>query len=402
MIIGLYEGSKSKEQAEHDGFEVYSISDAVKNSQLISLCIPDPSMKKVFNEDIEENLSEGDILLFAHGFAILYGEIKPPENVDYMDVSPMQIVSVSTALIPFLEHDDANRALMGSNMQRQAVPCINPQAPLVGTGMERRVAIDSGQVIESRAEGLVTSVTAENIVVKDKDGNDVHEEFYSKDGLVEFIKFLDDTREPIMKDVIAFEGEKNGVPVEVAMVYNTSYSENLHSYVNNINTHEGGTHLSGFRRGLTHTLKKYSESSGMLDKLKFDISGDDFREGLTAIISVKVAEPQFEGQTKTKLGNGEIKGVCDSIIMEGLLDFLERNPDIAKTIILKAENAAKAREAAKRARELVRRKSVLDISALPGKLADCSEKDPTLSELYIVEGDSAGGSAKQGLSLIHI
>ena len=231
---------------------------------------------------------------------------------------------------------------------------------------------------------------------KDKDGNDVHEEFYSKDGLVEFIKFLDDTREPIMKDVIAFEGEKNGVPVEVAMVYNTSYSENLHSYVNNINTHEGGTHLSGFRRGLTHTLKKYSESSGMLDKLKFDISGDDFREGLTAIISVKVAEPQFEGQTKTKLGNKEVSASVSQAVSEMLRDYLEEHPDDAKTIVQKVILAAQARHAAQKAREMVQRKSVMSIGGLPGKLSDCSEQDPTKCEVFLVEGDSAGGTAKQG------
>ena len=231
---------------------------------------------------------------------------------------------------------------------------------------------------------------------KDKDGNDVHEEFYSKDGLVEFIKFLDDTREPIMKDVIAFEGEKNGVPVEVAMVYNTSYSENLHSYVNNINTHEGGTHLSGFRRGLTHTLKKYSESSGMLDKLKFDISGDDFREGLTAIISVKVAEPQFEGQTKTKLGNKEVYASVSQAVSEMLRDYLEEHPDDAKTIVQKVILAAQARHAAQKAREMVQRKSVMSIGGLPGKLSDCSEQDPAKCEVFLVEGDSAGGTAKQG------
>ncbi len=231
---------------------------------------------------------------------------------------------------------------------------------------------------------------------KDKDGNDVHEEFYSRDGLVEFIKFLDDTREPIMKDVIAFEGEKNGVPVEVAMIYNTSYSENLHSYVNNINTHEGGTHLSGFRRGLTHTLKKYSESSGMLDKLKFEVSGDDFREGLTAIISVKVAEPQFEGQTKTKLGNKEVSASVSQAVSEMLRDYLEEHPDDAKTIVQKVILAAQARHAAQKAREMVQRKSVMSIGGLPGKLSDCSEQDPAKCEVFLVEGDSAGGTAKQG------
>jgi DNA gyrase subunit B len=231
---------------------------------------------------------------------------------------------------------------------------------------------------------------------KDKDGNYTSEEFFSKEGLVEFIKFLDDTREPLMKDVIAFEGEKNGVPVEVAMIYNTSYSENLHSYVNNINTHEGGTHLSGFRRGLTHTLKKYSESSGMLDKLKFEISGDDFREGLTAIISVKVAEPQFEGQTKTKLGNKEVSSSVSQAVSEMLRDYLEEHPDDAKTIVQKVILAAQARHAAQKAREMVQRKSVMSIGGLPGKLSDCSEQDPAKCEVFLVEGDSAGGTAKQG------
>ena len=229
-----------------------------------------------------------------------------------------------------------------------------------------------------------------------KSGEFESEIFFSKDGLPEFIKFLDGSREPLMKDVIAFEGEKNGVPVEVAMIYNTSYAENLHSYVNNINTHEGGTHLSGFRRGLTHTLKKYSEGSGMLDKLKFEISGDDFREGLTAIISVKVAEPQFEGQTKTKLGNKEVSSCVSQAVSEMLRDYLEEHPDDAKTIVQKVILAAQARHAAQKAREMVQRKSVMSIGGLPGKLSDCSEQDPSKCEVFLVEGDSAGGTAKQG------
>ena len=240
------------------------------------------------------------------------------------------------------------------------------------------------------------TITITDMRNKDDKGNFVNEEFHSKEGLVEFIKFLDETREPIMKDVIAFEGEKNGVPVEVAMIYNTSYSENLHSYVNNIYTHEGGTHLSGFRRGLTHTLKKYSESSGMLDKLKFDIAGDDFREGLTAIISVKVAEPQFEGQTKTKLGNKEVSSSVSQAVSEMLRDYLEEHPDDAKIIVQKVILAAQARHAAQKAREMVQRKSVMSIGGLPGKLSDCSEQDPAKCEVFLVEGDSAGGTAKQG------
>ena len=232
---------------------------------------------------------------------------------------------------------------------------------------------------------------------KDKQSGEFQSEvFFSKEGLPEFIKFLDGSREPLLKDVIAFEGEKNGVPVEVAMIYNTSYAENLHSYVNNINTHEGGTHLSGFRRGLTHTLKKYSEGSGMLDKLKFEVSGDDFREGLTAIISVKVAEPQFEGQTKTKLGNKEVSSCVSQAVSEMLRDYLEEHPDDAKIIVQKVILAAQARHAAQKAREMVQRKSVMSIGGLPGKLSDCSEQDPSKCEVFLVEGDSAGGTAKQG------
>jgi len=231
---------------------------------------------------------------------------------------------------------------------------------------------------------------------KDEKGEFVNEVFHSKEGLKEFIKFLDGNREPLLKDVISFEGEKNGVPVEVAMAYNTSYSENLHSYVNNINTHEGGTHLSGFRRGLTHTLKKYADGSGMLDKLKFEISGDDFREGLTAIISVKVSEPQFEGQTKTKLGNREVSSSVSQAVSEMLTDYLEEHPDDAKIIVQKVILAAQARTAAQKAREMVQRKTVMSLGGLPGKLSDCSEQDPAKCEVFLVEGDSAGGTAKQG------
>ena len=210
------------------------------------------------------------------------------------------------------------------------------------------------------------------------------------------IRFLDGNREPIITDVISMEGEKNDIPVEVAMVYNTSYSENLHSYVNNINTHEGGTHLSGFRSGLTRTLKKYADSSGMLDKLKFDIAGDDFREGLTAIISVKVGEPQFEGQTKTKLGNREVTSAVSQAVAEMLENYLEEHPNDAKIIVQKVILAAQARHAARKAREMVQRKSVMSGGGLPGKLSDCSEQDPALCEVFLVEGDSAGGTAKQG------
>jgi DNA gyrase subunit B len=231
---------------------------------------------------------------------------------------------------------------------------------------------------------------------KDEKGEFVGEDFLSKEGLKEFIRFLDETRESIIGDVISMEGEKNGTPVEVAMTYNTSFSENLHSYVNNINTHEGGTHLSGFRRGLTTTLKKYADSSGLLDKLKFEIAGDDFREGLTAIISVKVGEPQFEGQTKTKLGNREVTSAVSQAVSEMLENYLEENPNDAKTIVQKVILAAQARHAARKAREMVQRKTVMSGGGLPGKLSDCSEQDPALCEVFLVEGDSAGGTAKQG------
>jgi len=243
-------------------------------------------------------------------------------------------------------------------------------------------------------KGITLSITDER--EKDEEGNFISHTYYSELGLTDFINFLDATREKLMNDPISMEGEKNGMPVEISMQYNTSFSENLHSYVNNINTHEGGTHLSGFRRGLTRTLKSYAEKSGMLSKLKFDISGDDFREGLTAIISVKVQEPQFEGQTKTKLGNSEVMGAVDQMVSEHLSYFLEENPKEARTIVNKVILAATARHAARKARELVQRKNVLSNTGLPGKLADCSEKDPSLCEIYLVEGDSAGGTAKQG------
>lgn len=230
----------------------------------------------------------------------------------------------------------------------------------------------------------------------DDEGNFVTEVFFSERGLEEFVEYIDETREALIQKVIHMEGEKDGIPVEVAMIYNTSFNENIHSYVNNINTHEGGTHLSGFRRGLTNTLKKYAEGSGMLDKLKFEISGDDFREGLTAIVSVKVQEPQFEGQTKTKLGNREAVAPVSRAVSEMLTNYLEENPVDAKQIVNKVILAAQARHAARKAREMVQRKTVMGGSGLPGKLADCSEKDPALCEVFLVEGDSAGGTAKQG------
>ena len=230
----------------------------------------------------------------------------------------------------------------------------------------------------------------------DDEGEFVKEEFYSEGGLKEFVAFLDGTRESILNDVIYIDGEKDGVPVEVAMVYNSSYTENVHSYVNNINTHEGGTHLSGFRRGLTRTLKKYADESGLLKKVKFEISGDDFREGLTAVISVKVMEPQFEGQTKTKLGNKEVTTAVSQSVSDMLSFYLEENPDQARIIVQKVILAATARNAASKAREMVQRKSIMTGSGLPGKLSDCSERDPAKCEIFLVEGDSAGGTAKQG------
>ena len=242
-------------------------------------------------------------------------------------------------------------------------------------------------------KGIKISLTDKR---KKVEGDFLNEEFYSQEGLKEFIKFLDENREPLIHEVIAIEGEKNNIPVEVAMIYNSSFNENIHSYVNNINTHEGGTHLSGFRRGLTSTLKKYAESSGLLDKVKVEISGDDFREGLTAIISVKVAEPQFEGQTKTKLGNKEVTSAVSQAVSEMLENYLEEHPAEAKIIVDKVVLAAQARHAARKAREMVQRKTVMGGGGLPGKLSDCSEQDPALCEIYLVEGDSAGGTAKQG------
>lgn len=231
---------------------------------------------------------------------------------------------------------------------------------------------------------------------KDENGNYRRDEFYSVDGLKGFVKFLDESREPLIENVIYIDTERDGVPVEVAMQYNTSFTENVHSYVNNINTIEGGTHLTGFRRALTRTLKKYAEDSGMLSKVKFEINGDDFREGLTAVISVKVQEPQFEGQTKTKLGNSETAGAVDQAITTALTHYLEENPKDARAIVNKVVLAATARHAARKAREMVQRKTVLSGSGLPGKLADCSSRDREKTEIFFVEGDSAGGTAKQG------
>jgi len=243
-------------------------------------------------------------------------------------------------------------------------------------------------------KGITLTLTDER--EKNDDGSFPSDEFHSEGGLAEFVKYLDGTRTPLIPEPIYIEGTKQGLPVELALQYNDSYTENVHSYVNNINTIEGGTHVAGFRRGLTRTLKNYAEKEGFLKNMKIEISGDDFREGLTAVISVKVAEPQFEGQTKTKLGNNEVMGAVDMAVGEILGNYLEEHPREAKMIVQKVIIAATARAAARKAREMVQRKNVMGGSGLPGKLSDCANSDPALCELYLVEGDSAGGTAKQG------
>jgi DNA gyrase subunit B len=240
------------------------------------------------------------------------------------------------------------------------------------------------------------TITLTDTREKNDDGSFRSSVFHSDGGLVEFVEYLDSTREKLIPNPIYVEGEKGGIPVQVALTYNTSYAENVVSYVNNINTVEGGTHVAGFRRALTRTLKAYADKSGLLDKVKIEIAGDDFREGLTAVISIKVQEPQFEGQTKTKLGNSDAMGAVDGSVNEALSNYLEEHPKEARLIVLKVILAAQARHAARKAREMVQRKNVLSGTGLPGKLADCSDKDPAVCEIYLVEGDSAGGSAKQG------
>ncbi len=240
------------------------------------------------------------------------------------------------------------------------------------------------------------TITLTDLRNQDEEGNNISNVFFSEGGLKEFVEYLDRNREALLQEVVHFEGEKDGIPVAVALTYNSSYTENIQAYVNNINTHEGGTHLSGFRRGLTNTLKKYAVDSGILTREKVEIEGDDFREGLTAVVSVKVQEPQFEGQTKTKLGNREVTAPVSQAVSQMLSDYLEEHPNEAKIIVQKVVLAAKARQAARKAREMVQRKNVLTGSGLPGKLADCASKDPAESEIYLVEGDSAGGTAKQG------
>ena len=285
---------------------------------------------------------------------------------------------------------------VGTTEERGTVVTFRPDEEIFKQTLEYNYDTLAGRLRELAYLNKGITINLVDKREKDEKGEYVGEMFHSDEGLKEFIRFLDGNREPLITDVIAMEGEKNDIPVEVAMIYNTSYSENLHSYVNNINTHEGGTHLSGFRRGLTSTLKKYADSSGMLDKLKFDIAGDDFREGLTAIISVKVAEPQFEGQTKTKLGNREVTSAVSQAVSEMLENYLEEHPNDAKIIVQKVILAAQARHAARKAREMVQRKTVMSGGGLPGKLSDCSEQDPEKCEVFLVEGDSAGGTAKQG------
>jgi DNA gyrase subunit B len=259
----------------------------------------------------------------------------------------------------------------------------------------------SYDTLASRLRELAYLNRGITIILTDKrdqheDGTFRNETFFSEGGLREFVAYLDNMRERIIEEPMYMESDKTGIPVEVAMLYNTSFTENVHSYVNNINTHEGGTHLAGFRRGLTRTLKAYADKTGLLQKLKLEITGDDFREGLTAVISVKVQEPQFEGQTKTKLGNNEVMGAVDMAVSEMLSNYLEENPKQAKLIVDKVILAAQARNAARKAREMVQRKNVMTGTGLPGKLSDCSETDPAQCEIYFVEGDSAGGTAKQG------
>jgi len=284
---------------------------------------------------------------------------------------------------------------VGSSDYRGTIVTFQPDASIFTTTVYQYDIISARlRELAFLNKGIHISLT--DLREKDENGNSLSVDYYSEGGLREFVQYLDSAREKLIDDVIYMEGEKGGIPVEVAMVYNTSYSENLHTYVNNINTHEGGTHLAGFRRGLTRTLKSYAEKTGLLAKVKLEINGDDFREGLTAVISVKVQEPQFEGQTKTKLGNNDVMGAVDTAVSEMLSNYLEEHPKQARAIVDKVILAATARHAARKAREMVQRKSVMTGTGLPGKLSDCSESDPSMCELYLVEGDSAGGTAKQG------
>ncbi|MGP1479771.1 MAG: DNA topoisomerase (ATP-hydrolyzing) subunit B [Capnocytophaga sp.] len=291
---------------------------------------------------------------------------------------------------------------VGESDKRGTKVTFHPDELIFEQGIDYKYDILAARIRELAYLNKGITITLTDLREKDEKGNYKSEKFYSEKGLTEFIKYLDGNRVPIISTIIAMEGERNGIPVEVAMTYNDTYTENLHSYVNNINTTEGGTHLQGFRMGLTRTLKNYADKSGLLEKMSKDkknpveIEGDDFRAGLTAIISVKVAEPQFEGQTKTKLGNREVTSAVSQAVATMLEDFLEEHPNEAKTIVEKVILEAQARQAARKAREMVQRKSVMSGGGLPGKLADCSEEDPVKCELFLVEGDSAGGTAKQG------
>ena len=287
--------------------------------------------------------------------------------------------------------------IIGDCEDRGTTVTFKPDGDIFTITTEYKYEILSKRLRELAFLNKGIRLTITDMRSKDEQGNPRSESFYSENGLKEFVKYLDATRgEPIIESIIYLDTESKGVPVEVAMQYNNSFSENVHSYVNNINTIEGGTHLTGFRRALTRTLKKYADESGMLAKLKFEISGDDFREGLTAVVSVKVSEPQFEGQTKTKLGNDEVSAAVDQALSSALSNYLEENPKDARAIVQKVILAATARHAARSAREAVQRKTPLSGAGLPGKLADCSSRDRSIAEIFFVEGDSAGGTAKQG------
>ena len=287
--------------------------------------------------------------------------------------------------------------IVGDCEDRGTIVTFKPDAEIFTLTTTYRYEILSARLRELAFLNKGIALTITDMRNKNEQGEPHSERFYSENGLQEFVQYLDKSRgEKIIDSIIYLDSEKNGIPVEVAMQYNNSFSENVHSYVNNINTIEGGTHLTGFRRALTRTLKRYADESGMLSKVKFEISGDDFREGLTAVVSVKVAEPQFEGQTKTKLGNDEVAAAVDGALSEALSNYLEENPKDAKAIVQKVILAATARHAARQARESVQRKSPLSGAGLPGKLADCSSRDRSIAEIFFVEGDSAGGTAKQG------
>ena len=323
---------------------------------------------------------------------------------------------VGVSCVNALSTHMTTQVFRNGKIYQQEYECGHPQYPVkeIGTseitGTRQQFWPDSTiftetvynyEILASRMRELAylnagIKITLTDLRVKDEEGNAKMEMFYSEEGLKEFVRYIDSSREHLVNDVIYINTEKQGTPVEVAIMYNTSYSENIHSYVNNINTIEGGTHLAGFRRALTRTLKKYAEDNKMLEKAKVEIAGDDFREGLTAVISIKVAEPQFEGQTKTKLGNSEVMGAVDQAVGEALNYYLEEHPKEAKMVVDKVILAAQARVAARKARESVQRKSPMSGGGMPGKLADCSSKDPEECELFLVEGDSAGGSAKQG------